>query len=116
MKKFRLVKEYPNSPKIRTVAEFRPPFNYVDSDGNEYFQENIESYPNFWREIKEDDRPKVSISEIKDVAMVEAFKIAKKLTKFKPFEELSETDKVKLVKLKIESKGYDALFNILNKM
>jgi len=82
MKKYKLIKECPDSPVLGTI----------------------------------DDKPKVSIREIEDLALVESFKVAKKLTKFKPFEELSETDRIKFVKLRIESDAYGTLLKLLKKL
>ena len=44
MRKFKLIKSYPNSPKLGTI---------VDWEGDEPIEFNIFNYPEFWEEIIE---------------------------------------------------------------
>ncbi len=59
-KRYRLIKEYPNSPKLGTIVEWAGNNclikNYNYSNGEEtyiFIKTTIENYPTFWEEIKE---------------------------------------------------------------
>lgn len=56
MKKYKLIKEYPGSPKIGTEATFRKDYNdYPCSDPfhQPLTRKSIEEFPEFWEEVKE---------------------------------------------------------------
>ena len=58
MKKYKLIKEYPGSPKLgEEVEEYNNGYRYIISDLFDYYYLSrfIEKYPEFWQEIKEKD-------------------------------------------------------------
>lgn len=56
MKKYKLIKKFPNSPELGTVvfkAGGLNPELYGDEQNNFFFkEEDVENYPEFWEEIK----------------------------------------------------------------
>jgi hypothetical protein len=57
MRKFKLIKTFPNSPKINTIVEETSAV-YVFKDSEEENWFNCHSYPEFWEEVK-DEFPKI---------------------------------------------------------
>lgn len=56
MKKYRLIKEYPNSPKLNEEFIWVEKYQkYTNSKGNGLLPEDIEKFPEFWEEIVEKD-------------------------------------------------------------
>lgn len=58
MKKYKLIKEYPGSPELGTVAEYKEEFLFYalnNSPTNRMLVEHIENSPEFWEEIIEED-------------------------------------------------------------
>lgn len=58
MKKFRLIREYPGSPKLGTFIEnfeINPKYYRVFGDVVNLFTKNIENHPEFWEEVIEKD-------------------------------------------------------------
>ena len=56
MKKFKLIREYPNSPKIGTIAENKDEHNCYHLSDVFHQRLNsmyIENYPEFWEEVKD---------------------------------------------------------------
>jgi len=49
MRKYKLIKEYPESPKLHTVIEFYD--DWTPKNENTLHQSNVEPYPSFWEEI-----------------------------------------------------------------
>lgn len=60
MKKFKLIKEYPGSPKLDTICSYK---GNVWSDSNEFTSPifNPKKYPEYWEEIIEKDYEIVSL-------------------------------------------------------
>jgi hypothetical protein len=91
-KKYKLVKTYPGSPELGTIAEYREQCNdYLYKDNNNYYVSlKCNKYPEFWEEIVErdwkildtniSDNLKQSISSVKRLSDGEIFTIGDELT------------------------------------
>ncbi len=53
MRKFKLIKEYPGSPKLHFDMVFINPYDKLSYKGEVYTIVECERYPEFWQEIKE---------------------------------------------------------------
>jgi len=66
MKKYKLIREYPNSPDIGTILYEKEKCYSWDNEGpyegRVFDKDIIQNYPEFWEEMKEEK--KYSISEI----------------------------------------------------
>jgi len=86
-RKYKLVKTYPGSPELGTIAEYREQCNdYLYKDNNNYYVSlKCNKYPEFWEEIVErdwkildtniSDNLKQSISSIKRLSDDEIFTV-----------------------------------------
>lgn len=50
---FKLIKEYPNSPKLGTIVSHCRFGCCYHNDEIELFDDEVEDFPEFWEEIKE---------------------------------------------------------------
>ena len=89
MRKFRLIKEYPGSPKLGTIVqkEFDISFLYVIQESESEFRpcvikEHVEDNPEYWEEVIE-NRFMVST---RNAAFYNAYKILTVSSDFKPKE------------------------------
>ena len=65
MKKFKLIKEYPGL-KIDTIVQYQPgvfPEYFDINSAKRYCERDIENYPEFWQEIKNEYPKIISIIE-----------------------------------------------------
>ena len=55
LKKYRLIREYPGSPKLDSIVETKSYGGYVLKNSTPYFMTNdmVENYPEYWEEIIE---------------------------------------------------------------
>lgn len=74
MKKYRLIKSYPGSPKLGTEVNFSERwgiYNYNGGNpGTEIAKENVENNPDFWEEVKEARLAYLILADLKTMVEV----------------------------------------------
>jgi hypothetical protein len=67
MKKYKLIKEYPGSPEIKSIAKKEEKgYNVIDNKSLFWLtDETVENYPEFWEEVEEENP--IYISEASNV-------------------------------------------------
>ena len=70
IRKFKLIKEYPGSPKLNTIVDNRGVYVYFDTNNpnmnNTFSKEDIENHPSFWEEVKEKPKKEYEILRMKN--------------------------------------------------
>jgi len=96
MSKYRLIKKYPGSPELGTIAEKAGDIKYTHPDGREsftsssaecLFEKIVENQPEFWEKIVEKDYEILSviIRSYNQICKKEGYYFVPKLGGIKPF-------------------------------
>ena len=69
MKKYKLIKKYPGSPEIGTIVRWNRGRYYFNKSMNKaYLLGQVESYPEFWEEVKEVEKDNfIYVSEVSNI-------------------------------------------------